>query len=126
MARNSPNPGQKILYFLLISISISILYVDIKTDTFSGTKNNFKSVKISSKYLIKSITVDPVISLIGLLIFKNDLITENKKLKKELDLSRIENYLILNEKNIFKTKDGLDFFLKKNNLDINFQIAKLK
>ena len=51
MARNSPNPGQKMLYFLLISISISILYVDIQTDTFSGTKNNFKSVKISSKYL---------------------------------------------------------------------------
>ena len=64
MARNSPNPGQKILYFLLISISISILYVDIKTDTFSGIKNNFKSVKISSKYILKSITVDPVTSLI--------------------------------------------------------------
>lgn len=126
MARNSPNPGQKILYFLLISISISILYVDIKTETFSDIKNNFNSVKISSKFILKSITVDPVTSLIDLLNFKNDLITENKKLKKELDQSRVENYLILNEKNIFKTKDGLDFFLKNNNLDNNFQIAKLK
>ena len=96
MARNSPNPGQKILYFLLISIGTSILYVDIKTDTFDGIKNNFQSVKISSKYLLKFITVDPVMSLIDLLNFRNDLITENKKLKKELDQSRLENYLILN------------------------------
>ena len=126
MARNSPNPGQKILYFLLISISTSLLYVDIKTDKFDGIKNNYESVKISLKYLLKSITVDPVISSIDLLNFKNDLITENKKLKKELDQSRVENYLILNKKNIFKTKDGLDFFLKNNNLNNNFEIAKLK
>ena len=55
MARTSPTPGQKIIYFIFIILGVAVLYTDINTKLFSGIKNNFQSLKISSVYVIKNI-----------------------------------------------------------------------
>ena len=51
MARTSPTPGQKIIYFIFIILGVAVLYIDINTKLFSGIKNNFQSLKISSFYV---------------------------------------------------------------------------
>ena len=60
MARNTPTPGQKISYFLVILLGVFLLYLDINTNTFNGIKNGFSSFKISSSYLLKKYSIDQI------------------------------------------------------------------
>ena len=54
MARNTPTPGQKIAYFLVILFGVFILYLDINTQTFNSVKNGFSSRKFH-RHIFKKI-----------------------------------------------------------------------
>ena len=103
MARYSPTPGQKITYFIFIALGISILYLDINSKIFSGLKNNFQSLKISSSFVIQNISVNPVKEFIELIRSKQRLIDENTMLKDKLDETFLRNFLISKE-NTFYTE----------------------
>ena len=81
MARITPTPGQKILYILLVSFGFSILYLDINTNTFQEIKHGYKSLKISSVYILKNISIEPVREFLNLTKSKRVLLEENKNLK---------------------------------------------
>ena len=85
MARNTPTPGQKISYFLVILLGVFLLYLDINTNTFNGIKNGFSSFKISSSYLLKKYSIDQITELSRLFKSKDHLSRENKILKEQLD-----------------------------------------
>ena len=83
MARITPTPGQKILYFLLVSLGIGILYVDINTNSFQEIKHGYKSLKISSVYILKNISIEPVRRVLNLTKSKKTLfpkMSQNLKL----------------------------------------------
>ena len=60
MARISPTPGQKLTFVFLTLLSALILYLDITTNNFDNIKNGFKSVKITSLYIAKNISIEPI------------------------------------------------------------------
>ena len=101
MARNTPTPGQKISYFLVILFGISLLYMDINTNAFNGVKNVFSSFKISSSYLLKKYSIDQITELRRLFKSKDYLLKENKMLKEQLDESYLDNFVISREKSFF-------------------------
>ena len=77
MARNTPTPGQKISYFLIILFGVFLLYLDINTNTFNSVKNVFSSFKISSSYLLKKYSIDQITELSRLFKSKDYLSKEN-------------------------------------------------
>jgi len=91
MTRISPSPGQKIIYLLLIFLGGFILYVDINTNNFQNIKNGFNSFKISSYFLVKSFSINPIIDLKNHFQFKDKLIKENKELNLALEKSYGKN-----------------------------------
>ena len=93
MARITPTPGQKILYFVLVSLGVGILYLDINTNSFQEIKHGYKSLKISSVYIVKNISIEPLRRVLNLTKSKKTLLEENKNLKKALDASYLNNYL---------------------------------
>ena len=125
MARYSPTPGQKITYFIFIALGISILYLDINSKIFSGLKNNFQSLKISSSFVIKNFSVNPVKEFIELIQSKQRLIDENTMLRDKLDETFLRNFLISKE-NTFFTDHTKIIKLMKDDLAIElFHFAKL-
>ena len=126
MARNTPTPGQKISYFLVILFGISILYLDINTNTFNGVKNVFSSFKISSSYLLKKYSIDQITELSRLYKSKDYLSKENTMLKEQLDESYLDNFVISREKSFFYDHSSLNKIINDNKFIESYSLAKLK
>ena len=126
MSRVAPTSGTKVLYFLLIIISVFLIYIDLKHKSFEGIKNFYQSFIISSSYIFKSATVEPIKLLYQISKDKSELINENKKLKLELDNSHILNFIISNDSKFFADDDSINRFLDINNINEVFHLAKLE
>lgn len=126
MSRVKPTSGTKFLYFLCITISGFLVYLDIKHKSFEGIKNFYQSFIISSSYIFKSATVEPIKLLYQISKDKSELINENKKLKLELDNSHILNFIISNDSKFFADDDSINRFLDINNINEVFHLAKLE
>ena len=100
MARTAPTPGQKLSFIFFVLLSSLILYIDITSNNFQSIKNGFKSFKISSFYIAKEISIEPLKSIVNLSKSKSQLVKENNDLREALELSYLNNYLISKE-NIF-------------------------
>ena len=126
MSRVAPTSGTKVLYFLLIIVSGFLIYIDLKHKSFEGIKNFYQSFIISTSYIFKSATVEPIKLLYQISKDKNELINENKKLKLELDNSHILNFIISNDSKFFADDDSINRFLDINNINEVFHLAKLE
>ena len=126
MSRVAPTSGKKVLYFLLIIISGFLIYIDLKHKSFEGIKNFYQSFIISSSYIFKSATVEPIKLLYQISKDKSELINENEKLKLELDNSYISNFIISSESKFFADDDSINRFLDINNINEVFHLAKLE
>ena len=126
MSRVAPTSGTKVLYFLLIIISVFLIYIDLKHKSFEGIKNFYQSFIISSSYIVKSVTVEPIKLLYQISKDKSELIYENKKLKLELDNSYISNFIISRDSKFFADDDSINRFLDINNINEVFHLAKLE
>ena len=126
MARAAPTPGQKLSFIFFIILSSLILYIDITTNNFHSIKNGFKSFKISSSYLVKEISVEPLKSIFNLSKSKSQLVEENKDLREALELSYLNNYLISKENIFFKDKEIIKKAHNENNYKFEYDIAYLK
>ena len=126
MSRVAPTSGTKVLYFLLIIISGFLIYIDLKHKSFEGIKNYYHSFIISSSYIFKSATVEPIKLLYQMSKDKSELINENKKLKIELDNSHISNFIISRDSKFFADDDSINRFLDINNINEVFHLAKLE
>src|SRR5210317_418049 len=126
MSRVAPTSGTKVLYFLLLIISGFLIYIDLKHKSFEGIKNFYQSFIISSSYIFKSVTVEPIKLLYQISKDKSELINENKKLKLELDNSHILNFIISSDSKFFADDDSINRFLDINNINEVFHLAKLE
>ena len=126
MSRVAPTSGTKVLYFLLIIISGFLIYIDLKHKSFRSIKNFYQSFIISSSYIFKSATVEPIKLLYQISKDKIELINENKKLKLELDNSHITNFIISRDSKFFADDDSINRFLDINNINEVFHLAKLE
>ena len=126
MARISPTPGQKLTFVFFTLLSAIILYLDITTNNFDAIKNGFKSVKITSFYIVKNISIEPIKSLINLSKSKNELINENKKLKEALNNSYLNNYLISRENIFFKDEEIIKKAYDDNKYNFAYDVAQLR
>lgn len=126
MSRVAPTSGTKVLYFLLIIISGFLIYIDLKHKSFEGIKNFYQSFIISSSYIFKTATVEPIKLLYQISKDKSELINENKKLKLELDNSHILNFIISSDSKFFADDDSINRFLDINNINEVFHLAKLE
>ena len=126
MARNTPTPGQKISYFLVILFGVFLLYLDINTNTFNSVKNVFSSFKISSSYLLKKYSIDQITELSRLFKSKDYLSKENKMLKEQLDESYLNNFVISREKSFFYDHSSLNKIINDNEFIESYSLAKLK
>jgi len=126
MARISPTPGQKITFVFATFLSALILYLDIATNNFDSIKHGFKSFKISSFYIIKNISIEPMKSLISLGKSKNELIIENKNLKEALNNSYLNNYLISRENIFFKDQEIIKKAYDDSKYNFKYDLAQLR
>ena len=126
MARISPTPGQKLTFVFFTLLSAIILYLDITTNNFDAIKNGFKSVKITSFYIAKNVSIEPIKSLISLSKSKNELIKEKKDLKKALNNSYLNNFLISRENIFFKDQEIIRKAYDDNKYDFEYDIAQLR
>ena len=126
MSRVAPTSGTKVLYFFLIIISGFLIYIDLNHKSFEGIKNFYQSFIISSSYIFKSATVEPIKLLYQISKDKSELINENKKLKLELDNSHISNFIISRDSKFFADDDSIKRFLDINNINEVFHLAKLE
>jgi cell shape-determining protein MreC len=110
----------------LIIISGFLIYIDLKHKSFEGIKNFYQSFIISSSYIFKSATVEPIKLLYQISKDKSELINENKKLKLELDNSHISNFIISRDSKFFADDDSIKRFLDINNINEVFHLAKLE
>ena len=126
MARNTPTPGQKVTYFIFIALGISILYIDINSKIFSSVKNNFQSFKISSSFVVKNISVNPLKKFIELMSSKQKLLDENTMLREKLDESYLRNFLITKENTFYTNHTEVVKEIKDDLVIESFHFAKLK
>ena len=126
MARAAPTPGQKLSFILFIILGSLILYIDITSNNFQSIKNGFKSFKISSFYIAKEISIEPLKSIVNLSKSKSQLVEENKDLREALELSYLNNYLISKENIFFKDKEIIKKAHNENNFKFEYDIAYLK
>ena len=89
----------------------------LKHKSFEGVKNFYQSFIISSSYIFKSATVEPIKLLYQISKDKSELINENKKLKLELDNSHILNFIISRDSKFFADDDSIKRFLDINNIE---------
>ena len=125
MARISPTPSQKILYLLCIFIGIGLLYVDYKTDYFKKIKYSYKSLVISTSFILKNYTIEPIKKNINQFKTRKTLINENENLKKALDVSYLNNYLISRENKFYKDKNFIKHPFDENKIS-KYSVAKVK
>ena len=126
MARTAPTPSQKISFILLILTSSLILYLDLTSNNFQNIKNGFKAFKISSFYIAKEISIEPIKSIINLTKSKDDLVEENKNLKSALELSYLNNYLISKENIFYKDEEIIKNVHDKGDYKFAYDVANLK
>ena len=126
MARAAPTPGQKLSFIFFIILGSLILYIDITSNNFQSIKNGFKSFKISSFYIAKEISIEPLKSIFNLSKSKSQLVEENKDLREALELSYLNNYLISKENIFFKDKEIIKKAHNENNYKFEYDIAYLK
>ena len=126
MARAAPTPGQKLSFIFFIILGSLILYIDITSNNFQSIKNGFKSFKISSFYIAKEISIEPLKSIVNLSKSKSQLVKENNDLREALELSYLNNYLISKENIFFKNKEIIKKAHNKNNYKFQYDIAYLK
>ena len=126
MARTAPTPGQKLSFIFFVLLISLILYIDITSNNFQSIKNGFKSFKISSSYIAKEISIEPLKSIFSLSKSKSQLIEENKGLRDALELSYLNNYLISKENIFFKDKEIIKKAHNQNNYKFEYDIAYLK
>tara|TARA_B100000401_G_scaffold383805_1_gene286784 strand:+ start:1115 stop:1948 length:834 start_codon:yes stop_codon:yes gene_type:complete len=125
MARISPTPSQKILYLLCIFIGIGLLYVDYKTDYFKKIKYSYKSLVISTSFILKNYTIEPIKKNINQFKTRKTLINENENLKKALNVSYLNNYLISRENKFYKDKNIIKHPFDENKIS-KYSVAKVK
>ena len=101
MSRVAPTRGSKTLSFLFISLSALLLYLDTTYKSFESIKNIYKSFAISTSYILKKSTIDPISYIYELTIDKSYLLKENKELKLALDKSHLSNFIISKDSNFF-------------------------
>ena len=82
MSRVAPTPGSKLLYFFFVCLSGLFLYIDLNYKSFAGIKFFYKSLSISSSFILKNVTVEPLKYLYEVSKDKTELINENKRLKQ--------------------------------------------
>ena len=126
MSRVVPTFGSKLIYLFCVLISGLFLYIDLNYKSFEGVKNFYQSFIISSKYLLKNVTVEPARFLYEVTKDKSELINENKKLKLELDKSYISNFIISRDSKFFVDDDSIKSFLDLNNIEKVFHLAKFQ
>ena len=126
MARTAPTPGQKISFITLMLISTLILYLDLTSNNFQNIKNGFKAFKISSLYVAKEISIEPIKSIISFSKSKDDLLEENKNLKAALELSYLNNYLVSKENIFYKDKEIIKNAHDKGDYKFAYDVAYLK
>ena len=126
MARNSPKPSEKIIYFLIILLGILILYTDINTKKFVGIKNNLYSLQISSSFIFNRAIIESFSEFIEIFKSKEKLIIENNLLKDKLEESYLKNYIISKENSFFTDHNSLINSLRENRLNGDFFYAKLR
>ena len=126
MARAAPTLGQKLSFIFFIILGSLILYIDITSNNFQSIKNGFKSFKISSFYIAKEISIEPLKSIVNLSKSKSQLVKENNDLREALELSYLNNYLISKENIFFKDKEIIKKAHNENNYKFEYDIAYLK
>ncbi len=119
MARPTASSGSRALYILCIIVASFLLYLDINYKSFDTIKNQYNSILISSSFVLKKISIDPISYIYNLLHKNSDLIDENKELKKQLDESYLANFIISRDTKFFIDDDHLKSFMEK------YQIKKI-
>jgi rod shape-determining protein MreC len=126
MSRVVPTRGTKTSSFLFICLSALLIYIDITYKSFEGIKNSYKSIAISSTYLLKAISIDPFYKTYKLFTDKSQLIKENKELKLELDKSYLSNFIMSADSKFFADDKLIKTFLERNEVNNTFYLAKIK
>ena len=126
MSRVVPTRGTITLSFLFICLSAFLIYIDITYKSFEGIKNSYKSFAISSTYLLKAISIDPLYKTYKLVTDKSQLIKENKELKLELDKSYLSNFIMSADSKFFADDKLIKTFLERNQINDTFYLAKTK
>ena len=119
MARAAPTLGQKLSFIFFIILGSLILYIDITSNNFQSIKNGFKSFKISSFYIAKEISIEPLKSIVNLSKSKSQLVKENNDLREALELSYLNNYLISKENIFLKIKKLLKKHIMRITINLN-------
>ena len=126
MSRVAPTSGSKLLYFFFVCLSGLFLYIDLNYKSFVGIKYFYQSFSISSSFILKNVTIEPLKYLYELSKDKTELINENKRLKQELDKSYISNFIISRDSKFFIDDESIKNFLELNNLKKVYHLAKLQ
>ena len=126
MSRVAPTRGSKTLSFLFISLSALLLYLDTTYKSFESIKNIYKSFAISTSYILKKSTIDPISYIYELSLDKSYLLKENKELKLALDKSHLSNFIISKDSNFFANDKLIENFLIKNDISNIFYLSKIK
>ena len=126
MSRVAPTSGSKLLYFFFVCLSGLFLYIDLNYKSFAGIKFFYKSLSISSSFILKNVTVEPLKYLYEVSKDKTELINENKRLKQELDKSYISSFIISRDSKFFIDDDSIRNFLELNNIKKVYHLAKLQ
>ena len=126
MSRVAPTRGSKTLSFLFISLSALLLYLDTTYKSFESIKNIYKSFAISTSYILKKSTIDPISYIYELSLDKSYLLKENKELKLALDKSHLSNFIISKDSNFFANDKLIENFLTKNDISNIFYLSKIK
>ena len=126
MSRVAPTRGSKTLSFLFISLSALLLYLDTTYKSFESIKNIYKSFAISTSYILKKSTIDPISYIYELSLDKSYLLKENKQLKLALDKSHLSNFIISKDSNFFANDKLIKNFLTKNDISNIFYLSKIK
>jgi rod shape-determining protein MreC len=102
------------------------LYIDLNYKSFAGIKYFYQSFSISSFFILKNVTIEPLKYLYEVSKDKTELINENKRLKQQLDESYISNFIISRDSKFFIDDESIKNFLELNNLKKVYHLAKLQ
>ncbi|MFQ3339783.1 MAG: hypothetical protein ACI9SS_000072 [Gammaproteobacteria bacterium] len=126
MARVAPSSSSKALYFLCILLGAILLYVDITYKSFDTIKNTYISTTISTKYLLKKLSIDPLIYIYEVSKSKSSLINKNKNLQEALDKSYLENFIITRSDKFFMDDKSILALMSQYEIDEVFHASKIK
>lgn len=125
MARIAPGNTPKFAYVVLLILASTFLYLDLQYKTFTVTKNIFNSGLLTSNLIIKNLIFKPISNLYNLTTSKKELIQLNQSLADELEVSKIENFLILNKADLFKNNNELINYIKSSTINSLNEIASI-